>query len=89
MDNQEYGYHGVLLEVELSNRQVNHLPLSSGDAVNFVGGRGLGIKILWDRLKKPGVSALSPENPLMFLKDQSLVCFESISCLSIRVAEIR
>jgi aldehyde:ferredoxin oxidoreductase len=33
----------------------------------FIGGRGLGIKILWDRLKRPGINPLSPENPLMFM----------------------
>jgi hypothetical protein len=31
------------------------------------GRRGLGMKILWDRLKKPGVDPLSPDNPLIFM----------------------
>ncbi len=61
------GYHGVFLEVDLTNRRTNQVPLSPDDASNFVGGRGLGAKLLWDRLKKPGIDALSPENPLMFL----------------------
>ena len=61
------GYHGTLLEVDLSKRSVNQVTLSPEDAVNFVGGRGLGIKLLWDRLKKPGINALSPETPLMFM----------------------
>ena len=67
MNKQISGYHGVLLEVDLSSGKIGHVPLSPEDASNFVGGRGLGIKILWDRLKKPGLNALSPENPLMFL----------------------
>lgn len=67
MGNQIFGYHGMLLEVDLSKGKTNPLPLSPEDAFNFVGGRGLGIKLLWDRLKKPGINALSPEIPLMFL----------------------
>ena len=61
------GYHGILLEVDLSSGKVEKVPLSSEDLVKFIGGRGLGIKLLWDRLKKPGVDPLSPENPLIFL----------------------
>ncbi len=67
MGNPIPGYHGVLLEVDLSRGKANQLPISPEDASKFVGGRGLGIKILWDRLQKPGIDALSPENPLMFL----------------------
>jgi len=67
MANEIPGYHGVLLEVDLSNRRVNQVPLSPEDAANFVGGRGLGMKILWDRLEKPGINALSPETPLMIM----------------------
>ncbi|MFH1079705.1 MAG: aldehyde ferredoxin oxidoreductase N-terminal domain-containing protein, partial [Pseudomonadota bacterium] len=58
------GYHGVLLEVDLSNRKVNQVDLNPANAANFVGGRGFGMRILWGHLK-PGVDALSPENPFM------------------------
>ncbi len=61
------GYHGILLEVDLSRGNVEKVPLSSEDLVKFIGGRGLGMKILWDRLKTPGVDPLLPENPLIFL----------------------
>ena len=67
MANKIPGYHSVLLEVDLTNRRTNQVPLSPDDTANFVGGRGLGAKLLWDRLRKPGIDALSPENPLMFL----------------------
>jgi aldehyde:ferredoxin oxidoreductase len=61
------GYHGVILDIDLSSGKIEKVPLSSEDLVKFVGGRGLGMKILWDRLKKPGVDPLSPDNPLIFM----------------------
>jgi len=61
------GYHGIVLEVDLSSGKVERVPLSSEDLAKFIGGRGLGMKMLWDRLKKPGVDPLSPDNPLMFM----------------------
>ena len=61
------GYHGVILEVDLTSGKVDKKPLSPEDAWRFVGGRGLGMKLLWDRLKKPGLNSLSPENPLIFM----------------------
>ena len=61
------GYHGIVLEVDLSSGKVNKVALTSEDLVKFIGGRGLGMKMLWDRLKKPGVDPLSAENPLIFM----------------------
>jgi aldehyde:ferredoxin oxidoreductase len=61
------GYHGTLLEVDLSSGSASKVPLSPEDARLYIGGRGLGMKILADRLKKPGVDPLSPENPLLFM----------------------
>ncbi|GFO69492.1 aldehyde ferredoxin oxidoreductase [Geomonas limicola] len=61
------GYHGVVLSVDLSTGKSQKIPIPPEDFDNFVGGQGLGIKILWDRLKRPGVDALSPENPLLFM----------------------
>jgi len=62
-----YGYHGVLLEVDLTSGKSAKVPLGPDDARRFIGGRGLGMKILAEKLKKPGVDALSPENPLLFM----------------------
>ena len=61
------GYHGIVLEVDLSSGKVNKVALTSEDLVKFIGGRGLGMKMLWNRLKKPGVDPLSAENPLIFM----------------------
>jgi aldehyde:ferredoxin oxidoreductase len=67
MSKERYGYHGVLLEIDLGSGKAERKPIPVEDTANFVGGRGLGMKILWDRLKQPGVDPLSPENPLMFM----------------------
>ena len=67
MANRIPGYHGVLLDVNLSTGKVQRKPLSPEDAHTFIGGRGLGMKLLWDAIPEPGVDPLSAENPLMFM----------------------
>lgn len=61
------GQYGVLLEVDLSTKIVKKTKISQEDLKNYLGGRGLGMKILWDRIKKAGIDPLSPENPLLFM----------------------
>lgn len=65
--NKKPGYHGKILNIDLSTGKIETVPLPAEDFDMFVGGQGLGMKILWDRLKKPGVDPLSPENLLMFM----------------------
>jgi aldehyde:ferredoxin oxidoreductase len=60
------GYCGTLLEVNLTTGKIEKKPLNEADIIAFAGGRGLGAKMLWDRLP-PGADALGPANPLMFL----------------------
>lgn len=67
MDRQLFGYHKVLLDINLSTGEIKKTPIPHEDIENYIGGRGLGMKILWDRLRKPGIDALSPENLLMFM----------------------
>jgi aldehyde:ferredoxin oxidoreductase len=62
-----HGYHGVILEVDLTTGKIEERPVPAEDYERFVGGRGLGMKMLWDRVRKPGVDPLSPENPLLFM----------------------
>lgn len=61
------GYYGRLLDVNLSTGQITHFQVPSEDLRNFIGGRGLAMKILWDRLPQAGLDPLAPENPLMFM----------------------
>jgi len=66
MDNI-YGQYGLVLDVNLTSGEIKKTKISKEDLKNYLGGRGLGMKILWDRLKKPGIDPLSPENILMFM----------------------
>lgn len=61
------GYHGVLLDVDLSSGKIDKRALDLEDLRKYIGGRGLGMKLLWDVLPGPGVDACSPENPLLFM----------------------
>ena len=67
MKSNKFGYYGVVLDVNLTTGNIEKKPVPTEDLEKFIGGRGLGMKILWDRLKTPGIDALSPENPLMFM----------------------
>ncbi len=62
----EGGYAGKILKVNLSSGTINTEPLDPELAHQFIGGRGLGAKLLWDRLA-PGTDPFNPGNPLMFL----------------------
>jgi len=62
-----FGYYGKILEVDLTKEKISVLPLSEEDAYKFIGGRGLEVKILWDKIKKPGLDPLSPQNSLIFM----------------------
>lgn len=61
------GYHGVILEVNLSSSEIKKREPDTSDYIHFLGGRGLGMKLLWDELPEPGTDPLSPENPLLFM----------------------
>ncbi|THB75647.1 MAG: aldehyde:ferredoxin oxidoreductase [Desulfobacteraceae bacterium] len=68
MTKQIDGYHGTLLKVDLSSGKVRKQAIHPDDLKNYIGGRGLGVKLLWDHLKnKPGTDPLGPDNPLMFM----------------------
>lgn len=62
-----YGYYGKLLYIDLTTGKIEKRAISEEDIAKFVGGRGVGMKILWDHLKKPGVDPFSAENPLIFM----------------------
>ena len=61
-----YGYVGKILRVNLSDKTVKTEALDLKEAQKFIGGRGLGTKMLMDEVD-PGVDALSPENKLIFM----------------------
>jgi aldehyde:ferredoxin oxidoreductase len=54
-----------ILRVSLTNKTTHHEPLSSELISRYLGGRGLGVKLLYDNLA-PKIDPLSPENWLIF-----------------------
>lgn len=61
------GQYGIILDINLTTREIKKTPVSDSDLKNYLGGRGLGMKILWDRIKQPGIDPYGPENPLCFM----------------------
>lgn len=60
------GYMGRLLWVDLSERSIEEEPLDEEICRNFIGGYGLGARILYGR-QEAGTSPLGPENTLGIL----------------------
>lgn len=58
------GWMGKLLVVDLTSGEISMQPLDREMARLFIGGRGLGARLLWD-LVGPEVEPLSPENALI------------------------
>lgn len=63
------GYAGKLLEVNLSTQETGDVMLDDSALKQYIGGRGLATKILWDRLgdRWETVDPLGPENILLVL----------------------
>jgi aldehyde:ferredoxin oxidoreductase len=60
------GYAGKILWVDLTAGTIKEEPLSEAICRNFVGGTGLGVRILYERLK-PKADPLGPDNILGFV----------------------
>ncbi|MGZ4850154.1 MAG: aldehyde ferredoxin oxidoreductase family protein [Candidatus Bathyarchaeia archaeon] len=60
-----FGWTGNFLNIDLTKRKALSQQYSESLALNFLGGRGFAVKILWDTLKQ-GIDPLSPENKLIF-----------------------
>lgn len=59
-----YGYMGKILRVNLTRQEITDEPLPDDVARKYVGGRGLGAKILFEELK-PGIDPLGAENKMV------------------------
>jgi aldehyde:ferredoxin oxidoreductase len=57
----KYGYVGRMLFVNLSDGKTRMEELSEDLAKNFVGGYGIGARVIYERMK-PGVDPLGPDN---------------------------
>jgi len=60
-----YGWAGTILRVDLSSHKVEKEPLSEYLRLNYLGGRGVNSRLLYEEVK-PGIDALGPENRLIF-----------------------
>jgi len=61
-----FGWTGKLLRVNLTDGTITKEALNIEDARNYLGGRGLGTKIIMDEVD-PKVDPFSPENKLVFM----------------------
>jgi len=59
------GYTGKLLRVNLTRRQTSTEPINQEQARKFIGGRGYGVKLLYDELP-PLTVPLSPANKIIY-----------------------
>jgi aldehyde:ferredoxin oxidoreductase len=59
-------YCGRILDVDLSKEQITEEPLNEEWAEKFIGGKGLGIRYLYD-LVRPETDPFSPENVIIFM----------------------
>jgi len=55
------GYHGKILEVDLSDGRIETVPLDPEQAVDYLGGRGLAARVFYDHVN-PGCDPLGPDN---------------------------
>src|SRR3954470_7496725 len=60
-----FGYHGAYLRIDVSSGAAGHLPLSDVVLRYFIGGSGLGVKLLLDE-GAAHLDPLAPEAPLIF-----------------------
>lgn len=60
------GYCGKILRVNLSTKLFVEEVLDERDAYNYIGGRGIAAKILFDELKQ-GINPLNPENKIVIM----------------------
>ena len=61
-----FSYAGKILHVNLTTGETRTESLSEEMAKNYIGGIGLGIRLLFDN-SKAGTDAYDPENPLIYL----------------------
>lgn len=60
-----FAYAGKILHVNLTTGEMKTEPLTEEMAKQYIGGIGLGIRLLMDN-SKPGTDAFDPDNPLIY-----------------------
>jgi len=62
----DFGYAGKVVFVNLTTREIKEKPLNPELTHLFIGGRGLGARLLYELCPR-GTDPLGPENPLIFM----------------------
>ena len=60
-----FGYHGSYLRIDLTSGAAEHVPLADAVLRQYIGGSGLGVKLLLDE-GAPQLDPLAPAAPLVF-----------------------
>ena len=60
-----FGYNGKILRIDLTKKKISSESLDKKEILDYIGGRGLGIKKLYENKRK--IDPLSPENLLIFM----------------------
>jgi aldehyde:ferredoxin oxidoreductase len=60
-----FGYHGHYLRIDASNRRAERVAVPEQTLRDFIGGSGLGVRLLLDEGRAAG-DPLAPESPLIF-----------------------
>ena len=60
-----FGYHGCYLRIDVARGSVERVPLADAVLRQFIGGSGLGVRLLLDE-GRADVDPLAPEAPLVF-----------------------
>ncbi len=63
---ESVGTHNRILDVDLTTRTITEFQVTEADLRFYLGGKGLGLKILYERLR-PGCDPLGEENVLIFM----------------------
>ncbi|MCS7112333.1 MAG: aldehyde ferredoxin oxidoreductase family protein [Ignisphaera sp.] len=67
MAQENYGYAGSVLYIDLSREKAERRRLSYNDVDKFIGGIGLAVKIVVDEIPDPRIDPFSPDNVLVFM----------------------
>ena len=55
-----------ILDIDLTSREIKNLAVSAQDRRQFIGGKGLALKLIFDHIQ-PGIDPLSPENIIVMM----------------------
>ena len=74
-----HGYHGKILEIDLTSGGVTTRPLEAEVVEHYLGGRGLATRILFEAVD-PGCDSLGPDNVFVLATSPLLGTKAPTSC---------